>query len=179
LGMSTILLGMLLGLHLIFKWPVGVVFIAPMPPTSRWIESSSFLSSGAPDSPVHHRTLHSRCPVHATSADRWRLWQSTVGSDRCRLPMAHRTVRCTPDSPVPQPESAYLRPLCADCPVVPPDSPVHTGQVLFTVRCATRRWLTARFSDFFVDSFGLLLFLSLGLLCIFLCLLLRCCILIA
>jgi hypothetical protein len=174
-----------LGSH-IFKWPVGVVFIAPKPPTSRGTESSSFLSSGAPDSPVHHRTLYRRCPVHATSAARCRLWQSTVGawqstvgSDRCCLPMAHRTVRCTPDSPVPQPESAFLRPLCADCPVVPPDSPVHTGQVLFTVRCATRRWLTARFSDFFVESFGLLLFLSLGLLCIFLCLLLRCCILIA
>jgi hypothetical protein len=54
--------------------------------------------------------------------------------------MAHRTVRCTPDSPVLQPENACLRPLCADC-------PVHTGQVLFTVRCATRRWLTALFWD--------------------------------
>jgi hypothetical protein len=73
----------------------------------------------------------------------------------------------------------------------PPDSPVHTGQhcpVLHrtvqctpdsTVRCATRRWLTARILDSFADFFGLLLFLSIGLLCIFLWLLLRCCILIA
>jgi hypothetical protein len=63
---------------------------------------------------------------------------------------AHRTVRCRlsgapPDSPVLQPEGACLWPLCADCPVVPPDSSVCTGQVLFSVRCATRRWLTALF----------------------------------
>jgi hypothetical protein len=64
-------LGMLLGLTR--EWPVGVVFIAFNPQTSRWTESSSFLSSGAPDSPVHHRTATVQCPVHATSADRWRL----------------------------------------------------------------------------------------------------------
>jgi hypothetical protein len=94
---------------------------------------------------------------------------------------AHRTVRCRlsgapPDRPMLQPESACLWPLCADSPVphrtvrCTPDS---------TVRCATRRWLTARFLGSFADFFGLLLFLSIGLLCIFLCLLLRCCILIA
>jgi hypothetical protein len=49
----------------------------------------------------------------------------------------------TPDSPVPQPESAHCGPLCVDCPVVPPDSPVHIGQLLFNVRCTIRRWLTA------------------------------------
>jgi hypothetical protein len=89
---------------------------------------------------------------------------------------AHRTVRCTPDSPVLQPESACLWPLCADCPV--PHRTVWCTPDI-NVRCATRRWLTARFLDSFADFFGLLLFLSIGLLCIFLCLLLRCCILIA
>jgi len=154
-----------------------VVFIASTPSTSRWTESTSFLSSGAPDSPVHHRTLNSRCPVRlcqpTVGVCSSRPLDPTVGFDRCRLPVG------TPDSPVLQPESACLRPLCADRPVVPPDSPVHTGQVLCTVRCATRRWLTALFSGFFADFYGLLLFLSLGLLCIFLCLHLRCCILIA
>ena len=133
-----------------------------------------------------HRTV--RCTTgHLLCSVRCTPRQPTVGACSSRpldptvavCPLAHRTVRCTPDSPVLQPESAYLRPLCADRPVVPPDSPVHTGQVLCTVRCATRRWLTALFSGFFADFYGLLLFLSLGLLCIFLCLHLRCCILIA
>jgi hypothetical protein len=97
-------------------------------------------------------------------------WIQPLPSVRCRLSGA------PPDRPVLQPESACLWPLCADCPVLhrtvrcTPDS---------AVRCATRRWLTARFLGFFTDFFGLLLFLSIGLLCIFLCLLLRCCILIA
>ena len=128
-----------------------MVFIASTPSTSRWTESSSFLSSGAPDSPVHHRTLNSKCPVRlcqpTVGVCSSRPLDPTVGFDRCRLPVGT------------------------------PDSPVHTGQVLCTVRCATRRWLTALFSGFFADFYGLLLFLSLGLLCIFLCLHLRCCIL--
>jgi hypothetical protein len=125
LEICTMCLGMLLGLTR--EWPVGVVFIAFNPQTSRWTESSSFLSSGAPDSPVHHRTdrcYNQRVPVCGLSAQTVRL--------------SHRTVRC-----------------------------------------ATRRWLTARFLGSFADFFALLLFLSIGLLCIFLCLLLRCCILIA
>jgi hypothetical protein len=97
-----------------------------------------------------------------------------VAVDRWIRPL--QSVRCTPDSLVLQPESACLWLLCADCPVLhrtvqcTPDN---------TVRCATRRWLTARFLGFFADFFGLLLFLSIGLLCTLLCLLLRCCILIA
>jgi hypothetical protein len=55
-------------------------------------------------------------------------------------PLAHRTVRCTLDSPVLQPESAYLRPLCADCPV--PHRTVRCTPDT-DVRCATWRWLTA------------------------------------
>ena len=68
-------------------------------------------------------------------------------------PLAHRTVRCTPDSPVQQPESAFLRPLCADCPV--PHRTVRCTPDT-DVRCATRRWLTALVLDFFADFFGLL-----------------------
>jgi hypothetical protein len=67
--------------------------------------------------------------------------------------LAHRTVRCTPDSPVLQPESACLRPLCADCPV--PHRTVRCTPDI-NVRCATRRWLTALILDFFADFFGLL-----------------------
>ena len=55
-------------------------------------------------------------------------------------PLAHRTVQCTPDSPVLQPESAFLRPLCADCPV--PHRTVRCTPDT-DVRCTTWRWLTA------------------------------------
>jgi hypothetical protein len=47
---------------------------------------------------------HVSRPLAPVAVDRWRLWQSTVGSDRCRLP--HGT----------------------------PDSPVHTGQSGATAR---------------------------------------------
>jgi hypothetical protein len=117
-----------------------------------------------------HRTV--RCALDRALFTVWCLpRQPTVGvcSNRLLDPIVRY---CSSRAPV-------YGALCADYPVVPPESPVHTGQVLCTVRCATRRWLTALFLDFFADSFGLLLFLSLGLLCFFLCLLLRCCILIA
>ena len=153
-----------------------MVFIASTPQTSRWTESSSFLSSGAPD---RHCAVsgarHVSRPLAPVAVDRWirplpsARWHTGQSG-------AHRTVRCTPDSPVLQPESACLCPLCADCPV--PHRTVRCTPDT-NVRCATRRWLTARFLDSFADFFGLLLFLSIGLLCIFLCLLLRCCILIA
>jgi hypothetical protein len=66
--MSTICLDMLLGLpHL--EMAGWVVFIGPNPISSRWTESSSFLSTGIPDSPVHTRQYL----VPATSADRWGL----------------------------------------------------------------------------------------------------------
>jgi hypothetical protein len=55
------------------KWSVGVVFIGLNNSYSCWIESSSFLSMGAPDSPVYtgHDVVH--CPVPATSIDHWGL----------------------------------------------------------------------------------------------------------
>jgi hypothetical protein len=147
-----------------------VVFIASTPQTSCWTESSSFFvvgctgQSGAPPdiycavSGVRHVSR----PLAPVAVDRW------------IRPLPY--VRCTPDSPVLQPESACLWPLCADCPV--PHQTVRCTLDI-NVRCTTRRWLTALILDFFADFFGLLLFLSIGLLCIFLCLLLRCCILIA
>jgi hypothetical protein len=71
-----------------------------------------------------HRTV--RCTTgHWTVDVRCTPRQSTVGACSSRpldptvaiCPLAHRTVQCTPDSPVLQPESACLRPLCALCPV--------------------------------------------------------------
>jgi hypothetical protein len=52
---------------------VGVVFIAPTRIVAVGQKSSSFLSTSAPDSPVHtgQGTVH--CSVPATSPDRWRL----------------------------------------------------------------------------------------------------------
>ena len=108
-----------------------MLFIASTPSTSRWTESSSFLSSGAPDSPVHHRTLNSRCPVRlcqpTVGVCSSRPLDPTVGFDRCRLPVG------TPDSPVHTGQSgatarerlsaASLRRLSG----ASPDSPVHTG----------------------------------------------------
>jgi hypothetical protein len=90
--------------------------------------------------------------------------------------LAHRTVRCTPDRPVLQPESACLWPLCADCPV--PHRTVRCTPDT-DVRCATWRWLTALVLDFFADFFGLLCSWVLDSYASFYCLLLRCCILIA
>jgi hypothetical protein len=145
-----------LGSHTL-KWPVGVVFIGPNTISSHWTESSSFLSMGTPDSPActGQGTVH--CLVPATLADHWGLQQSTVGSDH------FLTVRCTLDSLVLQPEDACSRaPLrrLSDCP---------TRQLLFTVWCATRRWLTAflgflrRFfwASFVLESWtSMLLFMS-------------------
>jgi hypothetical protein len=109
----------------------------------------------------------------------------SVAVDRWIQPLpklfgAHRTVWCySPRAPVHEPLCADCPDVPSDCPDVPPDSPVYTGQLLFTVWCAIRRWLTILFLDFFAYFFGLLLFLSLGLLCFFLCLIFRCYILIA
>jgi hypothetical protein len=107
---------------------VGVVgvFIAPTTKLDRWWR---LLSTGAPDSPVRHRTV-SGAP--ATSPGRWvptvgaltygPAWlsgvppsralllcarrrafnalQSTVAREVVVAPLLHRTVRCAPDSPV-------------------------------------------------------------------------------
>jgi hypothetical protein len=146
-----------------------VVFIASTPQTSRWTESSSFCRRV-------HRTV--RCPpdIYCTMSGARNISRplAPVAVDRWIRPLP--SARGTPDSPVHTGQSgaiarerlsvASLRRLSGATPDI-------------SVRCATRRWLTACILDFFADFFGLLLFLSIGLLCIFLCLLLRCCILIA
>jgi hypothetical protein len=128
------------------------------------------------DCPVPHRTV--RCTIGYCTVDvRCTPRQPTVGACSSRpldptvavCLLAHRTVRCY----------SQRAPVCG----LSADYPVPHWTVRCTpdinVRCATRRWLTALILDFFADFFGLLWFLSIGLLCIFLCLLLRCCILIA
>jgi hypothetical protein len=79
-----------LGSHTL-KWSVGVVFIGPNPISSRWTESNSFLSTGAPDRALFTVLCLPRQP--------------TVGvcSSRSLDPIVTRTVRCTPDNPVLQP----------------------------------------------------------------------------
>jgi hypothetical protein len=86
-----------------------------------------------------------------------------VCSSRPLDPTVTQTVRCTPDSLVLQPESPF-GPLCVDCLGVPSDSSVHTGQVLFNVRCTTGALPACPLHGFLRWFFGLLLFLSLGLL---------------
>jgi hypothetical protein len=49
------------------------VFIGPNPISSRWTENNNFLSTYAPDSPVHTEQGIVHYPVPATSADRWGL----------------------------------------------------------------------------------------------------------
>jgi hypothetical protein len=115
---------------------LGVPFIAPR--QLGVVESipgrnSCLLSTGAPDSPVHHRTLSGAdfFPV---------LAQPTIEGLE---PLAHRTVRCTPDSPVPPsyrwPGHASRADCAADCwlgrPLAhrtvqcTPDSPVNFSRM--------------------------------------------------
>jgi hypothetical protein len=90
-----------------------------------------------------------------------------------RLSGAHQTVRCH-----------SLRVLVVGLSAQTVRCPTGQSGAHQTCDCSLSgappvRWLTTLFLDFFANSFGLLLFLSLGLLCFFLCFLLRCCILIA
>jgi hypothetical protein len=87
LDMSTIWLGMLLGLpHLeVADW--GGIY-SHQPNCSRWW---SLLAMGAPNSPVRHRTVSGAPPRHPVV----RAWSwSTVGGF---VLMRHRTVRCAFD----------------------------------------------------------------------------------
>jgi hypothetical protein len=106
--------------------------------------NSCLLSTGAPDSPVHHRTLFGAPPdtvrcgflSYSGATDRWRL--GAVG--------APDTVLCTPDSPV-LPSDRWLghasRADCAATVGAPdhwltgqsgasPDSPVNYSRTLLT-----------------------------------------------
>jgi hypothetical protein len=155
-----------LGSHT-FKCPVGGICSLPHT-SSRWTESNRFLWMSAQDSPVHTRQALFTIWCPATSADRWGLQQATVGSNRCQ------TVRCTQDSPVLQPESARCGPLCADCPGIPPDSLVHTGQGI--VHCSVHHqgagWLPTSWISLLILWYCFVLESWTSKL--FLCLLLRC-----
>jgi hypothetical protein len=149
--MSILCLGMLLGLPHIQMAGWGGIYSLPHT-SSCWTESSSFLSTGTPNSLV--RTEHTLFIV------RWLPRQPTVGicSSRPLDPTVTQTIRCTPDSSVLEPESARCGPLFADCPGIPPD------RVLFTIWCATRALADCPLHGFLRWFFGLLLFLILGLL---------------
>jgi hypothetical protein len=93
--MSILCLGMLLGLPRLQM--AGWRDIYSLHNSSRWIESSSFLSTGAPD---RHCSLFGAL---ATSADRW------VCSSRPLDPTVGSTVARLSGAPVLQPEGACLR----------------------------------------------------------------------
>jgi hypothetical protein len=125
----------------------------------------SILSGGAPDSPVHHRTSSGarfpsqngavdRCCLGAVGApdtvrctpnssvppyDRWlgHASRADCAADRWpSRPLAHRTVRCTPDSPVnysrTSPDNSQERPFRRSSICTTGHCPVHHR----TVRCA-------------------------------------------
>jgi hypothetical protein len=107
------------------KWPVEGIYSLPNN-CSRWTKVAAFCW-------LAHRTVRCTPDKHcslsgalATSADRWSLQQSIVGSAVARLSGAHRTVRCC------SPRVPVCGPICVDCLGVPPDSPMHTGQGSFS-----------------------------------------------
>jgi hypothetical protein len=111
LDMSTIWLGMLLGLPPLEVAGWGVIY-SHQPNCSRW---RRLLAMGAPDSPVRHRTVSGAPPRHLVV----RAWSwLTVGGF---VLMWHRQSGATPDSSVP------LLTNCSDF------CRVHCS-VLFTVR---------------------------------------------
>jgi hypothetical protein len=163
-----------LGSH-ILKWPVGVVFIGPNPPYSHWTKHQLFVDRHTGQSSACHVSWWLR----SVAVNRWVRplpmvpWPRQPTVEVCgsrsldltvtRLPGAHRTIRChSPRAPV-------------------------VGLSAQTIRCTSDNYYSlsgappvrALFLDFFADSFGLLLILSLEVFCLFLCFLLRCCILIA
>jgi hypothetical protein len=93
------------------------------------------LSSGAPDSPVRHRTTTIACPVRDSLPNRAETIVAALG------PLAHRTVRC----PLPTVGAATRRPRIARSTVgashrwltgqsgAPPDSPVNYSHIAFSV----------------------------------------------
>jgi hypothetical protein len=104
--MSTICLDMLLGLPHLEMAGWGGIY-RPHPPNSCWTESSSFLSTGTPDTV--------RCQPRLPTVE--------VYSSRPLGPTGTQTVRC------PGHVSRPLRSVAVDCWIRPlPDSLVHTGQ---------------------------------------------------
>jgi hypothetical protein len=143
-------------LHFLFSWRrLGVPFIDPrgLGAVGLHLEGNiSFLSGGAPDSTVHHRTLSgARFPSQIGAVDRCCL--GAVG--------APDTVRCTPDSPVP-PYDRWLghasradcaadrlpsRPLAhrtVRCPHMTVGSATRHARIARPTVCPADRWLTGQ-----------------------------------
>jgi hypothetical protein len=131
-----------------FKWPVGGIYSLPLN-YRNWTESCWFYRQ------AHHRTV--RCPGHISRP----LGFAAV--NRWIRPL----LGCTPNGLVLQPKSAWSRASLRRLPGVPSDSPVRPDRYCSLSGAPQVRWLTAHFMDFFAVSFGLLFFLSLGLLHIF------------
>jgi hypothetical protein len=137
--MSTICLGMLLGLPHLQMAGWGVFIVLPLN-YSRWTESCCFYRQA-------YRTVRCTPDMHyslSVGVCSSRLLDSTVA----RLSSAHRIIQYY------SPRAPSCRPLCADCPVS------HR-----TVWCTPDRycslsgaplvcWLTSHFMDFFVVSLG-------------------------
>jgi hypothetical protein len=103
-----------LGSHTL-KCPVGVVFIGSNPISSHWTESNNFLSMGTPDKALFTVRVSGACHVS-------RLLES-IAVDRWIRPSPRMSVRCTPDSPVLQPEGAWLW------------APLRSAHRTYTVHC--------------------------------------------
>jgi hypothetical protein len=117
-------------------------FYRPKGPRSRWNpfwNNTCFLSGGAPDSPVHHRTGPGACPVRDLLPNRALLTVgATVVLAHRTLSGVHRTVRCANYLLA----QATRRPLIALLTVgaidrwltgqsdAPPDSPVNYSRTL-------------------------------------------------
>jgi hypothetical protein len=163
--MSILCLGMLLGLPHLQMVDGGIY----SPHTSsRWTESNNFLSMGTPDILV--------CTGHTLFTVRCLPRQPIIGvcSSRPLDPTVAQTVRCTPYSLVLQTKSARCGPLCADCPGVPPDNPVHTEQGTLQcpvhhqgAACLPTPWISLLIllASFVLESWTSKLFLCLHLSC--------------
>jgi hypothetical protein len=97
--------------------PVRATSARPLGFGASWpLEMLSFCCTGqsgaTPDSPVPHRTvrwsLTSALWLLRGTVCYYRLLQSTVGAQGAVAPLAHRTVRCTPDSPMNYSEASPL-----------------------------------------------------------------------
>jgi hypothetical protein len=158
--MSTICLGMFLGLPLLQMVGWGV-FIASPHNYSCWTEAAAFCwrtHRTVRCIPDLHCSLSSALPCQPT------VW---VCSSRPLDPTVTQTIRCTPDSPVLQPESARCGHLCAECPVSHRTVQCIPNRLLFTVWCANSVLADCPLHGFVRCFLELLLFLSLGLLCFF------------
>jgi hypothetical protein len=158
--MSKLCLGMLLGIPTLPNGRLGV-FIAFPHNYSHWTEAVAFCRRA-------HRTVRCTLDMHCSLSGALPR-QPTIGvcSSRPLDLTVTRTVRCRSDSPVLQPKSTRCGPLRTDCTVSHWTVRCTPDRLLFIVRCATSVLADCALHAFLCCFFGLLLFLSLGLLCFF------------